>query len=254
MNLALSNLAWDFKDNHNILTKLKNKNINRVEGVFSKIGEWDTISDVNIIEFKKLLDSMGIGMKSIQSIFYNVNCNDIHSKDIVISHIGRLIHYCELLGVEVVVFGSPKLRVGIVDDSLIEVFRIIDSMLVNTNIELSIEPNSKIYGGNYFYTLDEIVNFIDNNSFLKIKTMIDTHNLLLEGCSPSDEYIKYRNYINHIHISEIGLKPIIDTTPHIEFYNTIKKYEYKNTITYEVNMLENFDINIDTFIKIYNPK
>ena len=51
MNLALSNLAWDFKDSHTILTKLKNKNINRVEGVFSKIGEWDDICDVKIIEF-----------------------------------------------------------------------------------------------------------------------------------------------------------------------------------------------------------
>jgi sugar phosphate isomerase/epimerase len=83
--------------------------------------------------------------------------------------------------------------------------------------------------------------------------MIDTHNLILEGCNPSEEFIKYKNYINHIHISENGLKPIIDDKFHSEFYNTLKSYEYSKIITYEVNKLEDFDFNIDNFVRIYKP-
>jgi sugar phosphate isomerase/epimerase len=254
MNLALSNLAWDFKDNNTILTKLKNKNINRIEGVFSKIGGWGDISDATIIEFKRMLDTLDIKTKSVQSIFYNVNCNDIHNKDIVISHIERLIRYCELLSVEIMVFGSPKLRAGIVDDVVCDVFHTIDDVLLGTNIELSIEPNAKVYGGNYFHTIGEIVNFIETNRFSKIKTMIDTHNLKLEGYNPSNEFIKYKEYINHIHISDVGLTPIKNDDLHIEFSNTLRNHNYNKIITYEVSMLEDFDTNIDIFIKLYNTK
>jgi sugar phosphate isomerase/epimerase len=253
MNLALSNLAWDFKDNDIILNKLKEKNILQIEGVLSKIDDWDNLNEDKIIEFKKTLNKFGIKVKTIQSIFYNVKCNGIGDTDAIINHIKKLIIYCELLNVDIMVFGSPNLRVGDIDEAVINSFQLIDELLSKTNIEISIEPNSKIYGGNYFYSLNEIVNFINTNNFKRIKTMVDTHNLVLEGYCPSEEFIKYKSYINHIHISEPGLKPISDIETHLKFYNTIKNNHYKNTITYEVNGLMDFDLNIDNFIKIYNP-
>jgi sugar phosphate isomerase/epimerase len=253
MNLALSNLAWDFKDNDVILNKLKQKNILQIEGVLSKIGDWDNLNEDKKIECKKTLNNFGIKVKTIQSIFYNVKCNGIGDTDPVINHIKKLITYCELLNVDIMVFGSPNLRVGNIGESVINSFKLIDELLSKTNIEISIEPNSKIYGGNYFYSLNEIVNFINTNNFKRIKTMVDTHNLVLEEYCPSEEFIKYKSYINHIHISEPGLKPISDLDTHEKFYNTIKDNDYKNTITYEVNGLIDFDLNIDNFIKIYNP-
>lgn len=254
MNLALSNLAWDFKDNDTIFKKLRKKNISQIEGVLTKIGEWDNLNEDEIIKFKNTLNRFGIKAKTIQSIFYNIKCNGIGDVDVIITHIKKLISYCELLEVDIMVFGSPNLRVGEIDDSVTNSFKLIDELLSKTNIELSIEPNSKIYGGNYFHSLDEIVNFININNFKKIKTMIDTHNLVLEGYCPSEEFIKYRSYINHVHISEPGLKPISDIETHIKFYNTLMNNDYENTITYEVNGLVDFDLNIDNFIRIYNRK
>jgi sugar phosphate isomerase/epimerase len=253
MNLALSNLAWDFKDNSTVFNKLIEKKIFKIEGVLTKIEDWSLLDVDTIYKFRKTLDEFGIEMKSIQSIFYNVKCNGIQDTALVIEHVKKLIIYCEILGVDVMVFGSPNLRIGEIDEYVINSFHLIDELLQKSNIEMSIEPNSKIYGGKYFYGLSEIVNFIKNNNFKKIKTMIDTHNLILEGCNPSEEFIKYKNYINHIHISENGLKPIIDDKFHSEFYNTLKSYEYSKIITYEVNKLEDFDFNIDNFVRIYKP-
>lgn len=252
MNLALSNLAWDFKDTDDILKKLRKKNIFQIEGVLSKIDDFSTLNEDKIIKFKETLNKFGIHVKTIQSIFYNVKCNGIGDDDVIINHIKKLISYCELLEVDIMVFGSPNLRVGEIDDSVINSFKLIDELLSKTNIELSIEPNSKIYGGNYFHNLDEIVKFISANNFKKIKTMVDTHNLVLEGYCPSEEFIKYKSYINHIHISEPGLKPISDIETHTKFYNTLINNDYKNTITYEVNGLIDFDLDINNFIKIYN--
>jgi sugar phosphate isomerase/epimerase len=253
MNLALSNLAWDFKDNNTVFNKLIEKKIFKIEGVLTKIEDWSLLDVDTIYKFRKTLDEFGIEMKSIQSIFYNIKCNGIQDTSLVIEHVKKLITYCEILDVDVMVFGSPNLRIGEIDEYVINSFHLIDELLQKSNIEMSIEPNSKIYGGKYFYDLSEIVNFIKNNNFKKIKTMIDTHNLILEGYNPSEEFIKYKSYINHIHISENGLKPIIDDSFHIEFHNTLKRYEYSKIITYEVNKLENFDFNIDNFIRIYKP-
>lgn len=253
MNLALSNLAWDFKDNDIVFNKLIEKNILRIEGVLTKIDEWDSLNDSKIIKFKKKLDEFGIDIKSIQSIFYNVKCDGVGDTNKIINHIKKLITYCEILDVDIMVFGSPNLRSGNIDNSVTHTFKIIDELLIEADMEISIEPNSKIYGGNYFFILDEIVSFIKDNNFKKIKTMVDTHNLVLEGYCPSEEFIKYKQYINHIHISEPGLKPISDVETHIKFYNTLKNNSYCNTITYEVNGLKEFDLNIDNFIKIYKP-
>ena len=153
MKLSLSNLAWDISDNDQILTILKTKNIHNIEGVLTKINEWDKLSNDVLIEYKKKLDSYNIKMESIQSIFYDVKCDGIKDTKIVYKHIDRLIEICKILGVKVMVFGSPTIRNGIVDDSLSKIFKRIDNSLNNTGITLTIEPNSKVYGGNYFYNI-----------------------------------------------------------------------------------------------------
>jgi sugar phosphate isomerase/epimerase len=150
------------------------------------------------------------------------------------------------------VFGSPTMRNGVIDDSLSLIFKKIDNLLNNTNITLVIEPNSKIYGGNYFHNLNEIVDFIKNNKFVNIKTMIDTHNLKLEGYDPITELCKYYDYINHIHISEIKLTPIITSETHINFSNELKKLGYDKIITYEVLKCDNIESEIKKFVEIYN--
>ena len=53
MKLSLSNLAWDISDNDQILTILKTKNIHNIEGVLTKINEWDKLSNDVLIEYKK---------------------------------------------------------------------------------------------------------------------------------------------------------------------------------------------------------
>jgi sugar phosphate isomerase/epimerase len=251
MKLSLSNLAWDNEDNDQMLLILKNHNIN-IEGVLTKIGNWDELTNDVLFKYKKQLDSYNIKTPSIQSIFYNIKCDGITDEKIVYNHIKRLIEICKILDINVMVFGSPTMRNGVIDDSLSLIFKKIDNLLNNTNITLVIEPNSKIYGGNYFHNLNEIVDFIKNNKFVNIKTMIDTHNLKLEGYDPIIELGKYYDYINHIHISEIKLTPIITSETHINFSNELKKLGYDKIITYEVLKCDNIESEIKKFVEIYN--
>jgi sugar phosphate isomerase/epimerase len=252
MKLSVSNLAWDVQDNQKVFYLLNELGINNVEGVLTKIDNWDKLSDNVLYEFKKKLDTYHIKIESIQSIFYNIKCDGIRDSKVVFNHFKRLIEICQILDVKVMVFGSPTMRTGIIDESLSKIFKKFDELLNNTEITLVIEPNAKIYGGNYFYNLSEIVEFIENNKLVNIKTMIDTHNLELEGYNSISELKKYYNYINHIHVSEVKLAPIINSETHVKFSNELKKIGYDKIITYEVLKCDNIETELKKFIEIYN--
>ena len=125
-------------------------------------------------------------------------------------------------------------------------------MLDGLDINVMIEPNAKLYGGEYFHTVDEIVGFIETNGFKNIKTMIDLHNSILENKNPIDEYNLYKDYIGHIHVSEPNLSLIEETDLHIQFSKLLKNSNYNKIITYEVKKCDGILNNIKLFSKIYN--
>lgn len=254
MDLSISNLAWDINDDNQILPLLVSNNVLNIEGVLTKLGDWDVLTDEVLTNYKKKLDLIGLNIPSIQSIFYNVKSNGIGDKLIFYTHVKKLIHICKILGIKIMVFGSPSMRKNVDNLTLSEIFIQVDQLLEGTNIILTIEPNSKVYGGEFFHNLNEIVNFIVKNNLKNIKTMVDTHNLILEGLNPSTEYINHKKYINHIHISEIGLTSIEKTETHLNFYKTLKNNKYRGIITYEVNNSLDINKDINTFIDIYGAK
>ena len=89
-----------------------------------------------------------------------------------------VIDECFECGIKIIVFGSPSLRKGD-KNILLNIFDSIDDKLKEKQIYLCVEPNSSYYGGEYYCSLDEIVP--DIKKFSNIKTMIDTHNLILEN-------------------------------------------------------------------------
>jgi sugar phosphate isomerase/epimerase len=253
MNLSLSNFAWDTQESEETFNTLKKIGIISIEGVLSKLNSWEELSDTKIVEYKTLLNSHRISILSLQSLFYGVKCDSILDEDNFINHFSKLIEYSKLLSVKVLVFGSPSLRKKSTgwDVSLSSIFKKLDTLLDGTGIQISIEPNSKIYGGEYFFTVPEIVDFITLNGFKNIKTMIDTHNIILEDSDPIKEFENNYEYINHIHISEKKLSPITNPNFHLNFSSRIKELGYNKTITYEVMKCENIMDSVKIFYEIY---
>ena len=169
MKLALSNFAWDSDENESIFKTLSSIGIENIEGVLTKINNWDALGESELVKYKELLNHHGIKIESIQSIFYGVNCNDLSDYK-TIDHYERLIEYCKILDVKVMVLGSPSLRKNVNGwyDNFSKILKKVDVMLEGTGVELSIEPNTKSYGGEYFHTVSEIVDFIVSNDFKNI--------------------------------------------------------------------------------------
>lgn len=253
MKLALSNFAWDRGEEEIIFHKISEMGIYNIECVLSKIKDWKYITDDDVNEYKEFLSAKNVIPYSIQSLFYNIECSGITDIDKIISHFKRIINYAKILDAKVLVFGSPNLRKikkGW-QDAIKIIFNEVDVLLKGTSITLAIEPNASIYGGDFFRTASEIVEFIRENDFSNIRTMIDTHNSLLENINPVNDFMDNFEWVCHVHVSEIGLKQINITDQHLLFSKTLLEYGYDGVLTYEVTKSTTLIDSMVDFIKIY---
>lgn len=224
MKFGITNLSW--KQNNHFVVSDKLNNFDYFETVFSR-------------------RNSGI-YYSTQSIFYGSNIKSFDD-DNILEYLNFVIDECSKCGIKIIVFGSPSLRKGN-KNILLNIFDYIDDRLKDNKIYLCVEPNSKYYGGQYYYSLNQIVPDIEKYS--NIKTMIDTHNLILEGENIIKQYKKYSDYIKHIHISEKDLKPIKDWNKYYEFVDFLKEECYNYGITYELKPPENIIEESKKFLKL----
>ena len=255
MNLSISNFAWDFDDINHVGKILNENNINHIELVFSKYKDWSELNESEIYNLKELLTKHNLFCLSSQSLFFNIDCKSVVTdSEKFINHFKTLISYSKILGIKTLVFGSPSLRKtnDIVDFNLDNTFKIIDELLNGTDIQLCIEPNSSVYGGDFFYTISEIVNFIKTHNFKNIFTMCDTHNSWLENKDPNEELVEFFSYIKHIHISEPKLVPIDNIDTHSRISKTLKDLKYNGVLTYELNKCNTFNDTVKDFYLTYH--
>ena len=244
MILSISQLAFNsFEDLKTNLSILKKNDIQNLEIIYSKM-------ESNFEEYLKFFSDEQISTKSTQSILFNSGVIDFLSPSFT-EHIKQIIENNRKFGVHVLVLGSPKQRVEYNEEELVKQFKIIDSLLIKENQILCIEPNCKIYEGSYFFTVDEIAKFIKNGEFKNIKTMLDTHNIINEGQSPSEVYDQYKNIISHVHISENRLSDFEESFEHLKLSNTLKLNNFNGIITYEVLPSVNLKNSLKKFNRIY---
>lgn len=251
MNLGVSHFAFDLEES--FLEFLNKNNIKNIEVIFSKLDKWDNIDKKSIKNYHNIIKNYNLTSISTQSLFFNSGCDTLSERKKILYHVDKLIEFSKILGVKKMIFGSPSLRKKF-DDwefKLQQLFYDIDRKLEKTDIEFLIEPNAKIYQGEYFFKLDEIISFIKKNNYYNIRTMICTHNLILENENVLEKFIEYKDYIKHIHISELDLKPINDFEFHKKFSSLLKESNYNNLITYEIKKCDNIQTSILDFINIY---
>ena len=118
MTLAVSNFAWYFDSLDHVGKLLNNNNINLVELVFSKYKDWSELNEFEIQLLKDLLKRYNLSCLSSQSLFFNIDCKSmVTDSEKFINHFKTLISYSKILGIKVLVLGSPGLRKT---DNLIE--------------------------------------------------------------------------------------------------------------------------------------
>jgi sugar phosphate isomerase/epimerase len=252
MKLAISNICFNDSNKLQVLKSCSEHGISNIEYAFSKIND---ISDSDLLKFNH---------KSCQSLFYNSDIKSFSEEDLVHNHLLKVLDGVGVFGTDILVLGSPSLRTPGSKNSLLKTLSKIDPILREKNVFICIEPNCKEYSGSYFFDLEEIVSSILSYQFTNIKTMIDTHNLILEGHDPTNQFNEYVDHIYHIHASEPSLGNFMPSDEHYRLSRELKQCrnpynspgglfstEYERIITYEVKDNLNLIQSVKSFANIY---
>ena len=251
MKLGISNLAWDNNTEcEQLIPVLKDNNINYIEIVFPKHLEWNNPYH-KLDAFMNIIEKNNLKILSTQSIFFNSNVNNFYGEGFL-KHLELVSNLSKEIGVNKLVLGSPNMRIDKNYDLLFKTFEEADKLMLNKNLTLLLEPNCKLYKGEFFHTVSEIVDFIKTNNFKNISTMIDTHNILLENENPVIIFNQYKDYIKHIHISEEKLDSFIESDNHNALSELLTTSEYNDLIIYEAKLTPQLKKDIKLFSKTYN--
>jgi sugar phosphate isomerase/epimerase len=244
MHTGISHLSFSTLDEA-LLTELVELGLSNFEIVLSKL----RVSDLG--DFCKVLKRVGLSSKSAQSILFNSGVGDL-TDQAFIEYLDSTIPVYKAIGVTTLVLGSPAQRNVLNFEKLGESFSSLDRILSDSGMTLCIEPNSQIYGGRYFFDVESIVEFIELHNFSNVKTMIDTHNLILEGLNPATELLNHFRHIHHVHISEAGLTGFAESEFHRAFSNALKSTQYSGLITYETLNSKNLIDEVTRFTKYFS--
>jgi D-psicose/D-tagatose/L-ribulose 3-epimerase len=253
MILGLSNFACTGTPGTKLYETLQRTGLSYVETIVPRLYSNYKFTESSIQDHISILSNYKLRNYSIQSLFFQTEQTTLLDIDRSLTHFKLLLEYSKLSGTKVLVLGSPGLRKR--EESylslLTELFAELDRMFSDTDIIVVIEPNSKVYNGEYFFTVHKIVEFLAKSNYTNIRTMIDTHNCELEGNSPVEDFLQYSAYIEHIHISEVDLKPLTDLKKHYAFAEILKSYNYSKGVTYEVLPHDSLEHSIEVFKNIY---
>ena len=251
MKLGISNLAWNGMYLSDLVLVLKHNGIEYIEVVLPKHLEWDNADLSDLYKFCGYLKDNGIKITSTQSLFYGSKV-DSYYDDSFVDHLIKVSDICKEIGVTHLVLGAPTMRKNSSSVGLCDKFSYIDSIVRENKQTLLLEPNSSIYKGDYFYTVNEIIDFINEANLTNTKTMIDTHNLILEGEDPTVIFLRNKSYIEHVHVSEVNLDGFIESKQHSSLASTLKESSYDGLIIYEAKPTTNLITEIENFSKTYN--
>ena len=156
----------------------------------------------------------------------------------------KAIDFAEAIGCGNLVFGCPrnrKIAEGEDEALAINFFKEIGEYAFAHHTVVGMEANPPIYDTNFVNSTEqaiELINKVDSKGFLlnlDVGTMIENGENV--EILDSNEYL-----INHVHISEPGLKPIKNRDIHANLNLLLKKAGYGKYVSIEMGTVEDEEV------------
>jgi len=199
---------------------------------------------------KRYKEQYGLQPYSAQALFYNSTVQSFEDITATSAHLLRVIDLSLSMGVKCLVLGSPALRRGS-PSSLMEALKQVDTVLQASNITLCIEPIAQAFNGKYFYTVEEIANYINCYKLHSVKTMLDTNNAWLQGDNPKEIMASHSDLIAHVHVSDSDNGPILNEYEHKQIKKLLDANGYQLGITRELIKASRHAQDYSLFKQIY---
>lgn len=239
MRFSISNIAWPKEWDEEIYSKMIQLGYTGLEIAPTRIFPDNPYENKKRVSawYKKINDRFEI--PSMQSI-WNGRPEKIfgsqEERDILIDYTKKAIDFAEIIHCRNLVFGCPRNRNNsemLSYDVAVTFFKAIGDYALKHNTAIGIEANPPIYNTNFLNTTKETMNFIEHvNSKgfllnLDIGTMIHNN----EEIEILDNQM---HLVNHIHISEPGLKRIVKRDIHKKLRQAVRENIYDRYISVEM--------------------
>ena len=245
MKLSISNIGWAEESDVAVYAMMKNNGVMGLEIAPTRIfpnQPYDKLDDARAWA-DKLKSENGFVVSSMQSIWYG-RTEKLFGTDeeraALVDYTKKAIDFAETVGCKNLVFGCPRNRSipnGADESIAIKFFREIGNYAANHGTVVGMEANPPIYNTNYIndtVSALELIEKVDSEGFklnLDVGTMVE-----------NDEAVSVltgrEKYINHVHISEPGLKLIEKRQLHQDLADLLKAGNYKGYVSIEVGKQE----------------
>ena len=159
---------------------------------------------------------------------------------------------------KILIFGCPKNRNNSenkpIDNEILNFFRDISNFAYKNNCFIVLETMTKKYNCNFINNIEEAIELIEKVNSKGLKLHIDSGNLYNEN-EDLENIIKYKEYIYHAQISELGLKNFnnLPIGYNLNLSNALKNINYSGKISIEMAnvTIEDIKNSVSLIKKIY---
>lgn len=199
--LVVSNMAWKTEHDEHAAFLMERYGIDNLEILPTKFAPWDEVFTLNLEKQLEVFRRHGISVYSVQSIFHGVDGNI--GDDKIEEHFEKVVRFCEKIGAEVAVMGSPSMRGKNCDrEALRDLLEKVQTL--TTSVKICLEPNSAVYMCYVGKTLDECKEVRGDRKFF---LNYDTGNAYMEN----DRLPEIADGVGHVQISNALLNPMKKT-------------------------------------------
>lgn len=259
MKLAISNLAWNSRDDIPVARLLQSIGVSGVELAPTKV--WASplnVSDMEVADYRQLWASFGIEIVAIQSLLFgHPELRMFETAEVRAQTLDYLMGVARLagrLGATALVFGSPGNRLkGALSASAaasiaVPFFRALAAEASANGVVCCIEANPARYRADWILTTREAFALVEAVGHEGFGLNVDTGGMTLSGEDPTEALVHCAKAIRHFHISEPDLAPIgTGNVDHAQFAEALARTNYSGWRSIEMREpLPGSDVTLQT--------
>lgn len=249
MKLAISNIGWVKEQDKEVYQFMHTYGFEGLEIAPTRIipdQPYDHLEEAAAWS-RQLLEEEKFVVPSMQSIWFGRNEKIFGSEEerqTLLEYTKKAIDFAQVTGCKNLVFGCPRNRTlpdGMNDEDAVAFFRELGEYALAHDTVIGMEANPPMYNTNYINdtaSAIELIHRVDSKGFLlnlDVGTMIANEESL-------DVLKGNLHLVNHVHVSEPGLKPVEARELHEELAHVLINQSYNGYISIEMGKVDNLSV------------
>lgn len=248
MDLSISNIAWSSEQDEAVYAMMQEFGFKGLEIAPTRIFSENPYEQLDkaVVWARDLKQNSGFRVSSMQSIWHGRKeklFGTEKERKILTAYTKKAINFAAAVNCRNLVFGCPKNRNcpdGINSDSAIPFFKEMGDYAFQMGIAIGMEANPPIYDTNYINDTSTALKLIReiNSEGFKLNLDVGTMLYYQEGVDMLKGQV---NLVNHVHLSEPGLRMIEKRMIHQELLEVLRREGYEGFVSIEIGRVGNLN-------------